>query len=170
MLFPLLLKKDPRIIRTVFKKKLLLARSPMAREPLFGALFGFRKLVAGDRDWRIEWRVEEDASGVPILEILEVWSVGARSDGEVYDELILRVARMGDDPSIRPLRDAIIEMARLYESFAATAEPERKPALPEWMVTALQEQLGSSVSEILGLTEGQAQRKLMEHYWSRKSE
>lgn len=46
-------KKDPQIVRSVFKKMLLLEKSPEAGEPLLGALVGFRKLVVGDRDWRI---------------------------------------------------------------------------------------------------------------------
>ena len=46
-------KKDPRIVRDVFKKMLLLERAADAGEPLLGALVGFRKLVVGDRDYRI---------------------------------------------------------------------------------------------------------------------
>ena len=55
-------KKDPHIVRTVFKKMLLLERSTNAGEPLLGALLGFRKLIVGDRDWRIVWRVTADTS------------------------------------------------------------------------------------------------------------
>lgn len=158
-------KKDPRILRAVFKKMLLLEKSPYAGEPLIGALVGFRKLVVGDRDWRIVWRITEDLSGQPVLDISEVWAVGARSDGEVYGELNSRVARMGDDPKIQPLKDVIVQMGRLYESFDATAEPSRNPALPEWMKAALREQLQLSSKEISELSEQQAQQKLMAH-WS----
>ena len=160
-------KKDPSILRAVFKKMLLLEQSPTAGEPLLGALVGFRKLVVGDRDWRIVWRITEDATGIPILDISEVWAVGARSDGAVYDELTSRVARMGDDPKIRPLKDVIIQMGRLYKSVEATAEPSRTPSLPEWMETALKDQLHLSSQEISRLTEQQAQKMLMEH-WSQK--
>lgn len=160
-------KKDPSILRAVFKKMLLLEKSPAAGEPLLGALVGFRKLVVGDRDWRIVWRVTEDLTGIPVLDISEVWAVGARSEGEVYEELTSRIARMSDDPKIRPLKDVIIQMGRLYESVEATAEPSREPVLPEWMETALQEQLHLSSQEISALTEQQAQHRLMEH-WSKK--
>lgn len=158
-------KKDPQIVRSVFKKMLLLEKSPESGEPLLGALVGFRKLVVGDRDWRIVWRVTEDASGHPILDISEVWAIGARSDGEVYEELTSRVARMGDGPKIQPLKDVIVQMGRLYESVEATPEPVRGSTLPPWMETALADQLHLSAQEISGLTEQQAQQKLMDH-WS----
>lgn len=162
-------KKDPSILRAVFKKMLLLEKSPTAGEPLLGALVGFRKLVVGDRDWRIVWRITEDSSGIPVLDISEVWAVGARSDGEVYDELTSRVARMGNDPKIRPLKDVITQLGRLYESVQVTAEPSRESVLPEWMEVALKEQLHLQPQEIVELTEQQAQQKLMEH-WSKKSD
>lgn len=162
-------KKDPQIVRAVFKKMLLLEKSPEAGEPLLGALVGFRKLVVGDRDWRIVWRITEDASGMTILDISEIWAIGARSDSEVYDELTSRVARMGNSPKNRPLKDVIIQMGRLYESVEATAEPARAPSLPEWMISALKDQLHLSDREIFGLTEQQGQEQLMA-YWSRKTE
>lgn len=162
-------KKDPSILRAVFKKMLLLERSPEAGQPLLGALIGFRKLVVGDRDWRIVWRIVQDTTGTPILEISEVWAVGARTEGEVYEELTARIARMGDSPEIRPLSDVITQMGRLYTSIEATEEPPRNPAIPEWLATALQEQLNLSSQEISALTEEQAQHRLMQH-WSKNSD
>ncbi|MGH7748432.1 MAG: type II toxin-antitoxin system RelE family toxin, partial [Candidatus Dormibacteria bacterium] len=38
----------------------------------------FRKLVVGDRDWRIVYRVEPDGS------VVVVWVIARRSDDEVY--------------------------------------------------------------------------------------
>ena len=162
-------RKDPQIVRAVFKKMLLLEKSPEAGEPLLGALIGFRKLVVGDRNWRIVWRITEDASGIPILDISEIWAVGARSDGEVYDELTSRVARLGNSPKIQPLKDVIIQMGRLYESFEAEAEPAHISSLPEWMISALKDQLHLSDQEISELNEQQGQELLMAH-WSRTSE
>ncbi|MEG2579128.1 MAG: hypothetical protein RSA54_15495, partial [Glutamicibacter sp.] len=92
-----------------------------------------------------------------------------RSDGEVYDELTSRVARMGDDPKIQSLKDVIVQMGRLYESVEATPEPARGSVLPEWMEAALIEQLHLSTQEISGLSEQQAQQRLM-HHWSRNSD
>lgn len=165
----LLHKKDPQIVRAVFKKMLLLEKSPEAGEPLLGALVGFRNLVVGDWDWRIVWRITEDASGIPILDISGIWAVGARSDGEVYDELTSRVGRLSNNPKIRPLKDVIVQMGRLYESVEAAAEPDRTSSLPAWMISALKDQLHLSEQEISGLTEQQGQKQLMA-YWSRTSE
>ncbi|GAA1416018.1 hypothetical protein AUR04nite_29770 [Glutamicibacter uratoxydans] len=159
-------KKDPSIVRAVFKKMLILERSPEAGEPLLGALVGFRKIVVGDRSWRIVWRVSEDPSGIPILDISEVWAVGARADSEVYEELVSRVERIGNDPKLRPLAEVLHEMGRLYETVEANTEPVRESSLPLWMITALRDQLDLPDSEISSVTEEQAQALLMAH-WSK---
>ncbi|WP_113718228.1 type II toxin-antitoxin system RelE family toxin [Arthrobacter dokdonensis] len=158
-------KKDPYKVRTVFKKMLLLERSPNAGEPLLGALIGFRKLVVGDRHWRIVWRVTADTDGKPILDISEVWAVGVRSDSEIYEELKARVARIGDDPRLQPLKDVIAQMGRLYESVEAAAEPPRETTVPNWLQTALHDQLNLSPDEIAKISAQQGQELLMK-YWS----
>ncbi|WP_186759925.1 type II toxin-antitoxin system RelE/ParE family toxin [Arthrobacter alpinus] len=165
-----LTKKDPQIVRTVFKKMLLLERSPNAGEPLLGALIGFRKLVVGDRDWRIVWTVTADTDGTPILDISEIWAVGIRSDSEIYEELKARVARIGDDPKLQPLKDVITQMGRLYESVEAATEPTRKSSLPDWLQTALRDQLNLAPEEISNLTEQQGQELLMEHWSNQRKE
>lgn len=162
-------KKDPHIVRTVFKKILLLERSTDAGEPLLGALIGFRKLVVGDRDWRIVWRVTEDVDGTPILDISEVWAVGARSDSEIYEELKTRVSQIGDNPKLQPLKDVIAQMGRLYESVVVAPEPPREASMPEWLETALRDQLNLGPTEISTLSEQQGQELLMK-YWSSRRE
>ncbi|WP_207345587.1 type II toxin-antitoxin system RelE/ParE family toxin [Arthrobacter sp. E3] len=162
-----LAKKDPHIVRTVFKKMLLLERSTNAGEPLMGALIGFRKLVVGDRDWRIVWRVTGDADGTPILDIFEVWAVGARSESEIYEELKARFSQIGDNPKLQPLKDVITQMGRLYESVVAAPEPLRESSMPEWLETALRVQLNLGLAEISTLSEQQGQELLMKHWSSR---
>lgn len=66
---------------------LLLEADPLAGEPLLGSLIGYRKLVVGNRDWRIVWRAVTDQRGIVSVEIAEVWAVGARADSEVYSEM-----------------------------------------------------------------------------------
>lgn len=158
-------KKDPQPVRTVFKKLLLLERSPEAGEPLLSALMGFRKLVAGDRNWRIVWRVTEDTDGTPILDISEVWAVGARADSEIYEELKVRIAEIGETPKLQPLKEVLSEMGRQYQSVSAASEPSREPTLPHWLQAALRDQLGLGKDEIAVLSEEQGQRLLM-NYWS----
>lgn len=159
---------DAEIVRTVFRKMLLLERSPDAGEPLLGALVGFRKLVAGDRTWRIVWRVTEDEQHEPVLEVAEVWAIGARTDAQVYQELRTRVERAGEDQraSVRALAPVIAEMGRLYRTIDASPEPERGLAFPEWLARGLSEVLHLTESEIAGLSVDEAQRRLAEH-WSR---
>ena len=67
-------RKDPQIVRWAFKKMLLLERSVDAGEPLLGDLIGFRKLVVGDRDWRIVWRTTTDTVGATVIDVAEVWA------------------------------------------------------------------------------------------------
>lgn len=91
----------------------------------------------------------------------------------VADELTRRrpsrVARLGNNPKIRPLKDVIVQMGRLYESVEATAEPDRTCSLPAWMISALKDQLHMSDLETSKLSEQQGQEQLMA-YWSRTSE
>ncbi|WP_139200734.1 type II toxin-antitoxin system RelE/ParE family toxin [Curtobacterium sp. MMLR14_010] len=158
-------RRDPEILRTVVKKTLLLERSPEAGEPLLGALVGFRKLVAGNRDWRIVWRVTEDTAHEPVLDIAEVWAAGSRTDGAVYEELRHRVAqaRGSDSVHVRALAAVVAEMAHL--DVEATSEPERHPALPDWLARGLSEVLHLTEAEIAEIPVEEAQRRLAEH-WS----
>ena len=104
-------KGDPQVVRAALKKCLLLERDPEAGEPLKGGLIGYRKLVVGDRDWRIIWRVTHDETGAIIVDVAEIWAVGARSDAEVYDETLQRVKVLGRNPHTMPLAEAIEAMA-----------------------------------------------------------
>ncbi|WP_431862612.1 type II toxin-antitoxin system RelE/ParE family toxin [Micrococcus terreus] len=164
-------KKDPRIVRDVFKKMLLLERAADAGEPLLGALVGFRKLVVGDRDYRIVWRQLTDDSAVPILEVAEVWAAGARAHGEVYAEMTQRVDRLKrtGHPESRALADIVQQMGRLYEGIKAQPEPSKDSRLPPWLVQAVKENLRLDASEIDLLTQERAQQLLADH-WSRPSD
>ena len=163
-------KKDPEIVRAVFKKTLLLERSSSAGEPPLGALIDFRKLVVGDRDRRIVWRFTAATDGTPILDISEVWAVGVRSDGEIYEELKDRVTRIGDDPTLQPLKDVITQTGRLYQSVEAAAESSQESSLPDWLQTALQHQLNLVREDISNITEQQGQQPLMEHWSSQNND
>lgn len=50
-----------------------------------GNLTGLRKLVVGDRDYRIVYNVEPDGT------VCVVWVIGKRTDGEVYDLAVSRL-------------------------------------------------------------------------------
>ncbi|WPF66336.1 MULTISPECIES: type II toxin-antitoxin system RelE/ParE family toxin [unclassified Corynebacterium] len=161
-------KKDPQIVREIFKKMLLLERSPGAGEPLLGALIGFRKLIVGNRDYRIIWRETIDDNHNPVLEIAEFWAAGARSDGEVYDEMARRIEQLKESgsPQAHSLATILESMGQSFHQITALPEPDIPTPLPSWLATALQKELGYSLSKISKLSEEDAQGLLMAH-WSR---
>ena len=60
-----------------------------AGQPLGGPLTGWRKIVVGDRDWRIIFTMNDDDS------VARVWVIGDRADAECYDQATQRVAALG---------------------------------------------------------------------------
>lgn len=150
-----LLKKDPQIVRAALKKMLLLERDPGAGEPLVGQLVGWRKLTVGNRDWRIVWRVTTDAAGATVIDIAEVWAVGARADSEIYDEMKTRLAASEAGPEATALSEAIELLGKsVAGAIAPTAEPAFDP-VPEWLARRL-EKAGMSEEQIAALTPEQA--------------
>ena len=150
-----LLKMDPQIVRAALKRMLLLERDPDAGEPLAGQLVGWRKVTVGNRDWRMVWRVTSDASGVTIIDIAEVWAVGARAESEIYDEMKSRVALSEPGPQTTALSEVI---ALLGKSIAGAIVPAKEPAsnpMPVWLATRLQK-VGMSEGQIAALSPEQA--------------
>lgn len=150
---------------------LLLERSPQAGEPLLGNLLGFRKLVVGDRDWRIVWRETRDENHDPVLEIAEVWAAGVRADREIYDEMAQRVEALGrsGSPLAKPLAEVVEALGPLYREIHAQAEPSPHTNLPEWIVEGLKQTRHMTAEEIEGLGLEEAQQLLVE-VWSRPNE
>jgi mRNA interferase RelE/StbE len=144
-----LLRRDPQIVRWALKKLLLLERDPEAGVPLHGALAGWRKIVVGDRGWRVVWRVTWDDEGGAIVDVAEVWAVGARADAEVYLEMRSRVAMLPKSPPTVALAQVVARLDRLR----GTA-PERGPmeVPPPWLVLRLTVQAGMSRSEVLAMS------------------
>lgn len=144
----------PQIVRAVPKKCLLLERSPFAGELLFGDLVGYRKLVEGDRTWRIVWRVMDDES--LYVEIAEVWAAGARIDGEVYTEMRSRIDRVSGGPLTHAL-SAIIGRFDPGTGLEVAPEPEPDPdPVPGWLVDRLLSTAGLREDQFKGLTGAQA--------------
>lgn len=59
-----------------------------------GNLTGFRKLVVGDRDYRIVYRVESNG------DVTVIWVIAKRADDEVYRLAVARVELVGADPQV----------------------------------------------------------------------
>jgi len=150
-------KGDPQVVRWALKKCLLLEQNPEAGAALRGSLIGFRKLVVGDRDWRIVWRVTHDDSGVTVVDVAEVWAIGARSDAEVYSEVQDRVTALEDSPHAVPLAEALSALGKVAYGLQAAAEPAADE-VPEWLVHTLVNVVKMPREEVDRLTPAQAQQ------------
>jgi mRNA interferase RelE/StbE len=164
-----LARKDPQIVRACFKKFLVLERNPHAGEPLLGGLVGFRKLTVGDRTWRIVWRVGTDVAGQNVVEVAEVWAVGAREDAQVYAEVSSRVAALGDDPITQPLAQVLQALSKVRalrldvaaaqhdaeDADSVMTESAREP-IPIWLAGRLTQQAGYTQDELARLSPEEA--------------
>lgn len=166
-------KGDPQVVKWALKKCLMLERDPEAGEALRGALIGYRKLTVGDRDWRVVWRVTHDDEGRPVVDVAEVWALGARSDDEVYEEMSSRVATLSATPVTIPLAQAIERLGRIAEgiepknaepvkgagrdSSAGAAEPV--PDMPDWLAQSLVKVAGLAQAEVAQMSEAAAHRR-----------
>lgn len=132
-----LFKADPQIVRWALKKMIQIQRDPNAGDPLLGGLIGYRKIVVGDRDWRVVWRVVEDAAGEFRVEVAEIWAVGYRKDSEVHAEIKQRVADAGPSPKTKALTEVLEIFERQARGLTATPEPEKPEPVPKWLTDAL---------------------------------
>ncbi|HWC34120.1 MAG TPA: type II toxin-antitoxin system RelE/ParE family toxin [Mycobacteriales bacterium] len=102
----------------VLGKLRLLFTNPEAGRPLgsrrLGNLTGFRKLVVGDRTYRIVYKVESDGT------ICVVWVVAGRADNEVYDITLSRMKEVGKEKPIA--RDLAAVMERLSPRAASAVD------------------------------------------------
>lgn len=145
------------MVRWALKKCLLLEHDPEAGAALRGSLIGFRKLVVGDRDWRIVWRVTHDDSQTIVVDVAEVWAFGARSDSEVYSEVQARVTALEDSPHAVSLAEALSALGKVAYGPHAAAEPAVDD-VPGWLVHTLVNVVKMPRREVARLTPAQAQQ------------
>jgi mRNA interferase RelE/StbE len=152
-------KRNRPALTWAMKKFLLIERNPEAGAPLGGGLHGYRKLTVGDRDWRIVWRVTSDDTGQLIVDIGEIWAVGARKDSEVYTEMRRRVAALHEGPQTKTFEEvlALLEASLTKKRRPAPSHPttDDTPA-PTWLVDDLVNLAGYARSDVEALTERQA--------------
>jgi mRNA interferase RelE/StbE len=141
-----LARLSPDTTLRVFKKLLLLEKDPEAGQPLGGPLTGYRKLVVGNRDWRIVYRNTHDGH----VEICEVWAVGARADDEVYREAAARIATLAPSPTAHALAQVL---GRLGYGPVPEPEPDAPPA---WLIARLVHTAGRDPNEVATMTLDQA--------------
>ena len=152
-------KRNRPALTWAMKKFLLIERNPEAGAPLGGGLHGYRKLTVGDRDWRIVWRVTSDDTGQLIVDIGEIWAVGARKDSEVYTEMRRRVAALPEGPQTKTFEEvlALLEASLTKKRRPAPSHPttDDTPA-PTWLVDDLVILAGYARSDVEALTERHA--------------
>lgn len=150
-----LLRLDPQLVRQALKKMLLLERDPEAGEPLHGSLITYRKLILGNRDRRLIWRVTHEADGTVYVDVAEVWAIGARSDSEVYDEMHRRVAQMPESSATLTLADVVERLGNAAQGITHAAEPHQEP-VPQWLIARLVTSVGLLPEEASSLTRAEA--------------
>lgn len=133
-------RRDPQIVRTVLSKVQILERDPYAGRPLVGNLAGCRKLVVGDRHWRIVWRVITEPDGSTVVEVSEILAIGPRADGEVYDEVRDRIDRLTSSPLAHRLADLLAQFGAA--TAPETPDPPPPNPLPDWLVERLTSKAG----------------------------
>jgi mRNA interferase RelE/StbE len=76
--------------------------------PLGGGLTGWRKIVVGDRNWRIIFTTNVDETDAT------VWVIGDREDSECYEEARRRVQALGKtQPEATSLAAVILRVSQL---------------------------------------------------------
>ncbi len=150
-----ILKLDRSVLEMVLTKMLILEINSMAGEPLLGELVNWRKLTVGDRHWRIIWIPKEDALGEQIVEISQVWAIGARSDAEIYEEMKQRIDSAPPSPRTTALSEVLELFSGKVGDVAATPEPDDEPA-PAWLLDRLEYTVGLPRDQIRGLSVEQA--------------
>lgn len=151
-------KKNRQALQWAMKKFVLIERDPEAGAPLGGGLHGFRKLTLGDRDWRIIWRVTYEESGEVIVDIAEIWALGARKDAEVYAEMNRRVAALPRGPNTKALEEVLYVLETALSKKRRTRvepNPDERPA-PKWLIDDLVSLAGYTTAEASTLSESQA--------------
>lgn len=100
-------KEDLRELDGSARKLVLKALAKLEHEPkqrgapLGGDLATFRKIIVGDRDYRIVYRVESDGT------IVVVYVIGKRTDDEVYELARSRLALHHDQAAAQAVAELL---------------------------------------------------------------
>jgi mRNA interferase RelE/StbE len=141
-----LTKKNLHLLRSLMKKFLYMERNPMVGEPLLGDLIGWRKIKVGDRHWRIIWRVITDSDGNQIIEVAEIWAIGARSDNEIYKEVRTRLKTLPKNQSTKSLEEVVVILSKV-DSLGSDKKSTQEE-LPQWLVEKLSKILKLPIEKI----------------------
>lgn len=139
----------PSVAARVLKKILLLEQDSEAGRPLGGELVTFRKLVVGDRNWRVVYRVDETGD----VEVCEIWAAGVRSDNEIYDEAARRLAKAAEAvPELVPFQGVVERLGRRAQHIQPTETETGDESVPSWLAEKLIGVVGLSAVEVAALS------------------
>jgi mRNA interferase RelE/StbE len=100
--------------------------------------------------------VIEENSGDTIIEVAEVWAVGARADSEVYSEVRKRIEKLGSTPEMVSIASTV---ARLSRGVDVNEHPDPvEDPVPTWLSVRLTEQVGLTAKQISQLSGEQAMK------------
>ncbi|MGB9483688.1 MAG: type II toxin-antitoxin system RelE/ParE family toxin [Candidatus Dormiibacterota bacterium] len=124
----------PDAVPRILHKLLVLEANPQAGAPLVDELSGYRKLVVGNRTWRIVYRIAD----VDRVVICEVWAVGLRQRDEVYRAASARVKRAAlRRPELVPFAKVVANLGRLAGDVTSTDARPRAEPVPSWLYERL---------------------------------
>ncbi len=107
----------------LFLKKLLQLEKAGkdAGQPTAKWLTGWRKIVVGDRDWRIIFTTN------PAETVATVWVIGDRGDAACYEEAEHRiVAHSAAQPQVASLAEALFQITELLRTTRQTKTRKRR--------------------------------------------
>jgi len=78
---------------------------PLGNQLSTGNLTGLRKLVVGNRDYRIVYEIRDDNT------VAVVWVIGLRADEEAYHLAVARIETYNGDPQKKALLRNLIDAA-----------------------------------------------------------
>ena len=154
-------KKNRPALEWAMKKFVVIERNPDAGEPLGGALVGYRKLTISNRDWRVVWRTTSEESGTIIIDVGEIWAVGARKESEVYKGMRDRLGALPPDEQTKTLEHALNLLEakkRRKKSSPRQIEHSQPQDAEQWQVDDLVNVAGYPEDVVKQLSKDQATR------------
>ena len=148
----------PDAVPRVLKKLQVLQIDPKAGYPLGGELTGFRKLAVGRNTWRIVYRLNDE-----IIEVCEVWAVGARADAEVYQEASTRAREAATKrPEFTTLVNVVDRLGRIAHAVTVVPPALAEP-VPDWLAERLIHTVGMAREDVAALDLREAVDRWTEH-------
>ena len=87
-------------------------------------------------------------TGRPVVDVAEVWALGARSDSEVYDEMRSRVSSLPKNPATEALSDIVSKLGKVGAGLEIEVPAPSTESLPPWLHQRLMDQVHLTSDQI----------------------